>query len=93
MSNNSEAMRYYLQRALDGNETDPIEVTDLLGADGVAVPAAPDVRLVFVTESIPKTLATSLEDVLKRDGIVVLALKSVEMAESVKSLLPPESVV
>jgi hypothetical protein len=89
--NNSEAMRYFLQRALDGNETDPIEVTDLLGADGVAVPAAPDVRLVFVTESIPKTLATSLEDVLKRDGIVVLALKSVEMAESVKSLLPPES--
>ncbi len=89
-ANNAEAMRYFLQRALDGNETDPIEMTDLLGADGVAVPAAPDVRLVFVTESIPEGLATSLENVLKQDGVVVLALKSVEMAESVKSLLPPE---
>ncbi len=90
-TNNSESMRYFLQRALDGNETDPIEVADLLGADGVAVPAAPDVRLVFVTEPIPESLATSLEIVLKQDGVIVLALKSVEMAESVKSLLPPES--
>ena len=90
-TNNAEAMRYFLQRALDGNETDPIEVTDLLGPDEVAVPAAPDVRLVFVTESIPESLATSLADVLKQDGVVVLALKSVEMAESVRSLLPPGS--
>ena len=88
--NNAEAMRYFLQRALDGNETDPIEVTDLLGADGVAVPAPADVRLVFVTESIPVSLATSLKSVLEQDGVVVLALKSVEMAESVRSLLPPE---
>lgn len=89
-ANNSEAMRYYLQRALDGNETDPIDAADLLGADGVAIPAAADVRLVFVTETVPENLATSLEEVLKRDGVVVLALKSQEMAASVKSLLPPE---
>ena len=90
-ANNAKAMRYFLQRALDGNETDPIEMTDLLGADGVAVPAAPGVRLVFVTELIPESLATSLENVLKQDGVVVLALKSIEMAESVRKLLPPES--
>ncbi len=88
-ANNADVMRYFLQRALDGNETDPIEVSDLLGADGVAVPAPADVRLVFVTELIPESLATSLENVLKQEGVVVLALKSVEMAESVRSLLPP----
>ncbi len=89
-ANNTEAMRYYLQRALDGNETDPIEVKDLLGADGGAVPADADVRLVFVTELIPESLATSMKNVLKHDGVVVLPLKSVAMADSVKSLLPPE---
>ncbi len=89
-ANNSEAMRYYLQRALDGNETDPVEMTDLWGADGVAVPAPEGIRLVFVTDSIPKSLATSLETVLQQNGVVVLALKTVDMAESVKNLLPSE---
>jgi len=89
-TNNADAMRYYLQRALDGNETAPIDVFDLLSVDGVALPAASDIRLVFVTESVPENLATSLQDVLKRDGVVVLALKSIEMANSLKSLLPPE---
>ncbi len=88
-ANNADTMRYYLQRALDGNETDPIEVADLLSADGVAVPAAADVRLVFVTEVVPETLATSLEAVLQRDGMIVIVLKTAEMATSVKNLLPP----
>jgi len=88
-ANNADTMRYYLQRALDGNETDPIEVADLLSADGVAVPAAADVQLVFVTEVVPETLATSLEAVLQRDGMIVIALKSAEMATSLKNLLPP----
>ena len=88
-ANNADSMRYYLQRALDGNETDPIEVADLLNADGVAVPAAADVRLVFVTEVVPVTLANSLESVLQREGMIVIALKSIEMADSVKNLLPP----
>ncbi len=89
-ANNADSMRYYLQRALDGNETDPINVLDLLSMDGVALPAASDIKLVFVTESVPENLATSLQNVLKRDGLVVLALKSIEMADSLKSLLPPE---
>ena len=88
-TNDSEAMRYYLQRALDGNEAEPVDVTDLLQADGLAVPPPLDVRLVFVTESIPESLAVSLDAVLKRDGLVVVALKSVEMATSLQSLLPP----
>jgi hypothetical protein len=92
-TNNADSMRYFLQRALDGNETDPIEVADLLGSDGVAVPPAADVRLVFITETIPANLVTAIEDVLKRDGDVVVALKSLEMADSVKPLLPPDLTV
>ena len=87
-TNNADAMRYYLQRALDGNETDPIEVTDLLSPDGIAVPASSDMRLVFVTEKVPENLAASLHDVIKRDGVVVVALSSIEIADSLKSLLP-----
>jgi len=89
-ANNADAMRYYLQRALDGNEMDPIEVFDMLSADGVALPAASEIRLVFVTESVPENLAASLDNVLRGEGIIVLALKSVEMADSLKSLLPSE---
>ncbi|MCA9012512.1 MAG: BatA domain-containing protein [Planctomycetaceae bacterium] len=88
-ANDSEAMRYYLQRALDGNEAEPVDVTDLLKADGLAIPPPPDVRLVFVTESIPESLALSLDAVLKRDGLVIVALKSVDMTSSLKNLLPP----
>ena len=89
-ANNADAMRYYLQRALDGNEMAPIEVFDMLTADGVALPAASEIRLVFVTESVPENLAASLDHVLRGEGIIVLALKSVEMADSLKSLLPPQ---
>ncbi len=92
-TNNADTMRYFLQRALDGNETDPIDVADLLGSDGVAVPPAADVHLVFITETIPANLATAIEEVLKRDGDVVVALKSLEMADSVKPLLPPDLTV
>lgn len=88
-ANDSETMRYYLQRALDGNEAEPVDVTDLLNADGLAVPPPQDIRLVFVTESIPESLAVSLDSVLKRDGLVIVALKSAEMTSSLKNLLPP----
>jgi len=88
--NDADAMRYYLQRVLDGNDVVPVEIVDLLGGDGVAVPAPEDVRLVFVTESIPENLTASLDTVLQRDGVLVLVLKSVEMASSIRSLMPPE---
>jgi hypothetical protein len=89
-ANNADAMRYYLQRVLDGNDSDPVEIIDLLGEDGVAIPPPENVRLVFVTESIPENLATSLGTVLQRDGLIVLAMKSVEMADSLRKLLPLE---
>ena len=87
-ANNADAMRYYLQRAIDGSETVPVYVIDLLGSDGVAIPAPENVRLVFVTETIPESLAKSLGTLIDRGGVVLMALKSPEMAESVKSLLP-----
>ena len=87
-ANNFDAMRYYLQRAIDGSETVPVDVIDLLGGDGVAIPAPENVQLVFVTETIPESLAVSLGTLIDRGGVVLIALKSVEMAVSVRSLLP-----
>lgn len=87
-ANNADTMRYYLQRALDGNDVDPVDVVDLIGVDGVAVPVPENIRLAIVTETIPEGLAKSLNDHLHRGGMVLLALKSEEMAQSVKSLLP-----
>ncbi len=86
-ANNADAMRYYLQRAIDGSETVPVDIVDLIGDDGVAIPAPEDVRLVFVTETIPESLAMALNAVPERGGIVLIALKSAEMAGSVRSLL------
>ena len=80
-ANDADNMRYYLQRVLDGNETNPVEIVDLLGEDGVAIPVPQDVRLAVVTETIPESLATSLSGVcrswrsavscfeVRRDGI------------------------
>jgi len=87
-ANNADTMRYYLQRALDGRDTDPVEVIDLLGADGVAIPTPENVRLAIVTEAVPEGLTRSLGDFLDRGGMILIALKSAEMAMSVKSLLP-----
>lgn len=87
-ANNFDAMRYYLQRAIDGSETDPVDVIDLLGSDGVAMPAPENVQLAFVTETIPESLAKSLGTLIDRGGVVLIALKSAEMALSVRSLLP-----
>lgn len=89
-ANNSDTMRYYLQRAVDGSETDPVEIVDLLDTDGVAVLVPENVRLVIVTETISENLARSLGEFLDRGGMLLMALKSAEMASSVKSLLPPE---
>lgn len=88
-ANNADTMRYYLQRALDGNELEPIDVADLVNDSGIAVPPAADIRLVFVTDVVPDPLVASLDGVLQRDGMVVIAMKSADMATALKSLLPP----
>lgn len=86
--NNPEDMRYYLQRVIDGNETEPIEILDLAGADQVVIPPPDDVNLVFVTQPVPEALRSPLQTFVDRGGLVVLALSSVEMADSAKGLLP-----
>ena len=91
--NNADEMRYYLQRVLDGNETDPIEVVDLVGADGVAVPVPPNIRLAFVTDVVSEGLAVSLRTFVDNGGVLLIALKSVEMANSLKSFLPADATV
>lgn len=86
--NNAEAMRYYLQRVLDGDEAEPIELVDLLNSENIAVPPPQDARLAIVTEKIPDNMASSLKEFLDRGNMVLVAVNSVEMFESMKSLLP-----
>ncbi len=87
-TNNADTMRYYLQRVLDGNETSPVEMVDLVSADGIALPVPDTIRLVIVTDAVAEGLITSLNGLLDRGGIVMVALKSTDMASSLKSLLP-----
>ena len=87
-TNNADTMRYYLQRVLDGNETNPVELVDLVGSDGIALPVPDNVRLAIVTDTVSEGLIASLNGLLDRGGIVMVALKSIDMVTSVKSLLP-----
>ncbi|MEZ6041762.1 MAG: BatA domain-containing protein [Planctomycetaceae bacterium] len=87
-SNDPAEMKYYLQRAIDGNESEPFELIDAAQADGVLLPVASDVRLIVVTDVLPKGLLPSVSDCLNRGGTVLVALKSTEVASSVSSLLP-----
>ncbi|MCX7401323.1 MAG: BatA domain-containing protein [Planctomycetales bacterium] len=86
--NNADTMRYYLQRVLDGNETSPVEMVDLVGVDGIALPVPDNVRLAIATDTVSEGLITSLNGLLDRGGIVMIALKSTDMATSLKSLMP-----
>jgi hypothetical protein len=86
--NDSESMRYYLQRVLDGNESEPLELVDLLGADGAVLPPGDEMRLAVVTGVVPEKLADSLLALANRGGIVLAALQSREMAESLRRLFP-----
>lgn len=87
-TNNADTMRYYLQRVLDGNETNPVEVVDLVSGDGITVPVPDNIRLAIVTDTASEGLINSLNGLLDRGGIVMVALKSADMATSLKSLLP-----
>jgi hypothetical protein len=87
-ANDSESMRYYLQRVLDGNEAEPLELVDLLAADGSVLPPSSEMRLAVVTGVVPEKLAESLLSVANRGGIVFAALQSREMAESLRPLFP-----
>ena len=86
--NDAESMRYYLQRVLDGNETEPLELTDLLSSDGAVIPPSEETRLAVVTGPVSEPLAGSLRALANRGGIVLAALGSLEMAESLRALFP-----
>ena len=96
-ANNSDSMRYYLQRAFDGLQTDreptwqdELEIVDVVTADGLVLPIPEDVQLAILTEAIPDKLLESLDSLLDRSGTIVAALDSDTMAESVAALLPEE---
>lgn len=87
-ANDADAMLYYLQRSLDGNETRETEVVQLLAADGLATPVPDDVQLAFVTAAVPEGLTASMSKLVERGGTVVVALASADMLDGVKALLP-----
>jgi hypothetical protein len=86
--NDSESMRYYLQRVLDGSESEPLEVTDLLTADGTALPPTTEMRLAIVTDKVPAGLAAQLLELANSGGIVLAALNSIPMADALRPLFP-----
>ena len=86
--NDPSSMRYYLQRALDGATGWKIELIDALQPDQVALPIPEDVRLIVATDVVPEGLLPSIQECLKRDGVLVVAISSPEMASSLAGLLP-----
>lgn len=87
-ANDEESMRYYLQRVVDGQEAQPLELLDLLQPDGIAVPPPTGSKLVILTDTVPNSLTTPLKQILDEGGVIMAAVKSVEMAASLNSLLP-----
>jgi hypothetical protein len=87
-ANNPELMRYYLQRVLDGDDTEAVQVLDLLPPESPPIAPPADVRLVVVTDTVPAALADALRSFVDRGGVLLMALSSVEMANSVRSLFP-----
>ena len=81
-------MRYYLQRVFDGQEAEPLELLDLVTADGMPIPPPADSKLVLLTDTIPASLAPTLKQIADQGGIILAAIKSAEMASSISSLLP-----
>ncbi|MFN5743917.1 MAG: BatA domain-containing protein, partial [Planctomyces sp.] len=87
-ANDEESMRYYLQRVFDGQEAEPLELLDLVTADGMPIPPPADSKLVMLTDTIPASLAPTLKQIADQGGIILAAIKSAEMASSISSLLP-----
>lgn len=87
-ANDEESMRYYLQRVLDGQEAEPLELLDLLQPDGITVPPPTGSKLVILTDTVPDSLTSALKQIMNDGGVIMAAVKSVEMAASLNSLLP-----
>lgn len=86
--NDPESMRYYLQRALDGNDERDVKLVDLLQADGVVLPVPADVRLVVATDAVPDGLLDSLSEFFNQSGTLLMAPPSSDAVLSIRSFLP-----
>ena len=89
--NDAEQMRYYLERALRGSVPEdglPVLLEDLVSADGVVLPVPEDARLIFLTGDVPDALLPSLKSALERECLIVAAISSMEMGQSLATLLP-----
>lgn len=95
--NDADDMRYYLQRAMDGMLNDSTEqdttgpettIVDAITKDGLVLPIESDIELAILTDDVPPELLPSLTSVLDRGGVLVVALRSAVMAESLNDLLP-----
>lgn len=87
-ANNAQVMRYYLQRVIDGNDAEPMELTDLVKPGGVVVPVAEEVRMVIVTDVVPAGLLVSLQSCVDRGGRILVAGGTPEILSSIAALLP-----
>ncbi|MCA9060171.1 MAG: BatA domain-containing protein [Planctomycetaceae bacterium] len=87
-ANDEAKMRYYLQRVIDGDEYQGLELVDMYQPDGVVVPVPEDVRIVFITGDVREELFPSLKQCMERGGVVVVAMDSVQMGQSLASLFP-----
>ena len=85
--NDEESMRYYLQRVFDGQEAESLELSDLMTTDGVSVPPPEGSRLALLTDTLPENLVDPLRRMTEAGGVILAAVKSVAMAESLKRLL------
>ncbi len=85
--NDPTDMRYYLQRAVDGSDAEQIELVDTISSAGTR-PVDDGVRLVIATDVVPQDLVPSIRHCLDHQGVLLVALRSAEMATSISELLP-----
>jgi hypothetical protein len=86
--NDADSMRYYLQRVVDGDESRPWEIFDLIQSDGIVQQIPDQTKMVVVMDVVPETLLDSLQSCLLRQATVLIAVKSPAVLESVSRLLP-----
>lgn len=85
--NNPELQRYYLQRVLDGNDVEPVDVVDVQQGD-VTLPIETGIRLVIATDVVPEGLIPSIRGCLDRGGMLLASLTSVEALNALSGLFP-----
>ncbi|MFO0427269.1 MAG: VWA domain-containing protein, partial [Planctomyces sp.] len=83
--NDSQSMKYYLQRVLDSDAERTYEIVDLLSSEK---PSVENIRLIVVADLVPESQLTVLSECLSRGGLLVVPLKSPEVLQSIAALLP-----